>query len=82
MDLTYVPVDCFTVDRRVAGLLPLAGRAAEPGDGVQMVQRVRPSLRSVFQTAAVDFTDCRLPPAPQTKPGRPTEGVTETKRVG
>lgn len=32
--------------------------------------------------AAVDFTDCRLPPAPQTKPGCPTEGVTERKRVG
>lgn len=43
---------------------------------------VPPSLRSVFQTAAVEFTDCRLPPAPQTKPGCPTEGVTETKRVG
>lgn len=64
VDLTYVPVDCFTVDRRVAGLLPLTSRTAEPRDEVQMVQQSPHHSDLSFKRLPLNLliADCPLPP--------------------
>lgn len=83
MDFLCVPVGCFTIDRRVAQVLPFTNLGADNTAEAESRHSatVHLSLGLQFQVAAVDLTDWSQAYLNKTKCGHPAESVTEAKHV-
>lgn len=72
---------CFTIDRKVAQVLPFTNWELITWEGKVDSATVHLSLLLLFQMAAVDLTDWRQAHLNQTESASPAESVTETKHA-